>query len=80
MGDQAESGTCRRGTTQGDRAARLERERFEGLEKARVGRLLAQAKAWREAREIRAYVSAVRDRQATVDDPLSEAGFQDGAD
>lgn len=29
--------------------------------------------------EIRAHVSAVRDRQATLDDPLSEAGFQDWA-
>jgi len=39
---------------------RLERERLEQLEKARVGRLLAQAKSLREAEEIRAYVSAVR--------------------
>ena len=45
----------------------------------RVRRLLAQAKALREAQEIRAYVSAVRDRQATLDDPLSEAEFQDWA-
>jgi len=49
-------------------------------EKARVGRLLAQAKALREAQEIRACVSAVRDRQATLDDPLSEAAFQDWAE
>jgi hypothetical protein len=59
---------------------RLERERLERLEKARVGRLLAQAKALREAQEIRAYVSAVRDRQATLDDPLSEADFKNWAD
>jgi hypothetical protein len=59
---------------------RLERERLERLEKARVGRLLTQAKALREAQEIRAYVSAVRDRQATLNDPLSEAGLQDWAD
>jgi hypothetical protein len=59
---------------------RLERERLERLEKARVGRLLAQAKALREAQEIRAYVSAVRDRRATLDHPLSEAGFQAWAD
>ena len=59
---------------------RLERERLEGLEKARVGRLLAQARALREAEEIRAYVSAVRDRQPTLDDPLAEAGFQDWVD
>ena len=39
---------------------RLERERLERLEKAGVGRLLAQAKALREAEEIRAYVSAVQ--------------------
>lgn len=59
---------------------RLERERLERLEKARVGRLLAQARAFREAQEIRAYVSAVRGLQATLDNPLSEAGFQHWAD
>ena len=46
---------------------RLERERLERLEKARVGRLLAQARSLREAEEIRAYVSAVRGRQAALD-------------
>jgi hypothetical protein len=56
---------------------RLERERLERLEKARVGRLLAQAKALREAQEIRGYVSAVRDRQATLHDALSEAEFRE---
>ena len=56
---------------------RHERERLERLEKARVGWLLAQAKALREAQEIRAYVSAVPDRQATLNDPLSKAGFQE---
>jgi len=30
----------------------------------------------REAQEIRGYVSAVRDRKATLDDPLGESGFQ----
>jgi hypothetical protein len=55
---------------------RLERERLERLEKARVGRLLAQARSLREAEEIRAYVSAVRERQASLDDPLSATGFQ----
>ena len=59
---------------------RLERERLERLEKARVGRLLAQAKSLREAEEIRAYVSAVRERQAALDDPLSATGFQQWAD
>lgn len=59
---------------------RLERERLERLEKARVGRLLAQAKSLREAEEIRAYVSAVRARQAALDDPLSATGFQQWAD
>ena len=53
---------------------------IERLEKARVGRLLAQAKSLREAEEIRAYVSAVRERQATLDDPLSATGFQQWAD
>jgi len=59
---------------------RLERERLERLEKARVGRLLAQAQSLREAEEIRAYVSAVRERQAALDDPLSATGFQQWAD
>jgi hypothetical protein len=48
---------------------RLERERLERLEKARVGRLLAQARS-----------SAVRERQAALDDPLSATGFQQWAD
>ena len=34
----------------------------------------------REAEEIRAYVSAVRERQAALDDPLSATGFQQWAD
>jgi hypothetical protein len=59
---------------------RLERERLERPEKARVGRLLAQAKALREAQEIGAYVSAVRDLQSRAENPLGEAGFQDWAD
>ena len=59
---------------------RHERERLERLEKARVGWLLAQAKALREAQEIRAYVSAVPDRQATLNDPLSKADFKNWAD
>jgi hypothetical protein len=59
---------------------RLERERLERLEKARIGRLLSQAKALREAQEIRAYVAAVRARQSTLDDPLGEAKFEDWAD
>jgi hypothetical protein len=57
-----------------------ERERLERLEKARVGRLLAHAKSLREAEEIRAYVSAVREGQAALDDPLSATGFQHWAD
>jgi len=59
---------------------RLERERLERLERAPVGRLLAQAKSLREADEIRAYVSAVRERQAALDDPLNATGFQQRAD
>ena len=59
---------------------RLERERLERIKKARGGRLLAQAKSLREAEEIRAYVSAVRARQAVLDDPLSATGFQQWAD
>jgi hypothetical protein len=65
-----------------ERRKKAERRRLEleRLEKARIGRLLAQAKALREAQEIRAYVSAVRDGQGRLDDRLSEAGFQDWAD
>jgi hypothetical protein len=49
---------------------RLERERLARLEKARVDRLLDQAKALREAQEIRAYVEAVRAAQGTINEPL----------
>lgn len=59
---------------------RLERQRLERLEKTRVGRLLEQARSLREAEEIRAYVSAVRERQSALDDPLSGSGFQQWAD
>jgi hypothetical protein len=52
----------------------------EGRADSWLSRLLAQARALREAQDFRAYVSAVRDRQATLDDPLTEAGFQDWAD
>ena len=39
-----------------------------------------RAKALREAQEIRAYVSAVQDRQGTLENPLGEAEFQDWSD
>jgi hypothetical protein len=55
---------------------RLERERLERVEKARVARLLSQARALREAQEIRAYVSAVQQLQTTLEDPLSETELQ----
>lgn len=51
---------------------RLERERLERLEKARVARILSQARALKEAQEIRAYVAAVQDLQSTLDNPLNE--------
>ena len=59
---------------------RLERERLERLDKARVGRLLAQARALREAQEIRDYVCAVRDLQATLDNSLGEAELKTWSD
>jgi len=59
---------------------RLERQRLERLEKARVARLLAQAMALKEAQEIRAYVSAVRDMQAALEDPLNETELQQWVD
>jgi hypothetical protein len=55
---------------------RLERERLERLEKARVARLLSQARALKEAQEIRAYVAAVRELQPTLDNPLNETELQ----
>jgi hypothetical protein len=58
----------------------LNGERLERFEKARVGRLLAQARSVGEAEEIRAFVSAVRERQAALDDSLSATGFQQWAD
>jgi len=61
-----------------ERRKEAERRRLERLEKARVSRLLAQAKSLREAEEIRAYVSAVRERQAALDDPLSATGLNSG--
>ena len=80
MGDQAKGGDCCGGTAQEAERRRLERERLERLEKARVARLLTHAKSLREAEEIRAYVSAVRQHQAVLNDPLSAAEFQQWAD
>jgi hypothetical protein len=54
----------------------LERERRERIEKARVARLLSQARALKEAQEIRAYVSAVQDLQPTLANPLNETDLQ----
>jgi hypothetical protein len=56
---------------------RLERERLERLEKARVARLLSQSRALREAQEIRAYVAAVQESQATLENPLDKSELQD---
>ena len=55
---------------------RLERERLERLEKARVARLLSQARALKEAQEIRAYVAAVQDLQRALENPLTETELQ----
>jgi hypothetical protein len=55
---------------------RLERERLERLEKARVARLLSQARALKEAQEIRAYVAAVQDLQPTLENPLNQTELQ----
>ena len=59
---------------------RVEQERLVQLEKGRVERLLAHASALRHAQEIRAYVSAVSDRHATLDNSLSQAEFRDWAE
>ena len=60
-----------------EKRQRLERERLERLEKARVARLLAQARALKEAEEIRAYVAAVQDLQSTLECPLTDAELRD---
>ena len=59
---------------------RLEREQRERVEKARVDRLLSQARALKEAEEIRAYVAAVQKLQATLDNPLSETEMEQWVD
>src|SRR5438552_2378768 len=78
MGDQAKAEITAEERRKEAERRRLERERLERMEKARVGRLLDQAKSLREADEIRACVSAVRGRYAALDDPLSEADFNGG--
>lgn len=49
---------------------RLARERQRKAEKARLDRLLADAAAWRQASEVRAFVAAVRAKRARECDPL----------
>lgn len=56
-----------------------DREPIDRVGSGRAQSAACAGKASRDAQEIRAYVSAVRDRQATLDDPLSEAGFQEWA-
>lgn len=55
---------------------RLERERLIRLEKARVKRLLRDAKAMRQAADIRAYVEAVRARCGQERSQLSEEALR----
>ena len=64
---------------QRDRAAAAERERLERLEKAGVS-IPRPGQSLRDAEEIRAYVSAVRERRAALDDPLSATRFHQWAD
>jgi hypothetical protein len=59
-----------------DERRRLEREHLERLERARVARLLTQARALRDAQEIRAYVAAVRQLQPSLESPLSDAELE----
>ena len=58
---------------------RLQRKRLERLEKARITRLLSQARALKEAQEIRAYIAAVQDLQPTLEHPLNEGDFGTGS-
>lgn len=53
-------------------AERKERERIAALEKARVDRLLGEAKALQRARDIRAYVDEVRTLSPRLDPPVPE--------
>jgi hypothetical protein len=55
-----------------EEAERAERERRIKEEQARVDRLLSEAKALREAEEIRAYVASVRKLNENSMDPVSE--------
>ncbi|WP_334545047.1 hypothetical protein [Rhizobium leguminosarum] len=55
-----------------EEAEQAERERRLREEKARVDRLLSEAKALREAEEIRAYVASVRRLNENPIDPVSE--------
>lgn len=56
-------------------AERLRRERQAQREKARVDHLLGQARALDQARQIRAYVAAVRELNPGAPDPMSEEEF-----
>jgi hypothetical protein len=55
---------------------RLERKRIASLEKARIGRLLTQAHALRQANEIRHYAAAVREIQPQLERPLGKADLR----
>ncbi|AWI57940.1 hypothetical protein AB395_00002287 [Sinorhizobium fredii CCBAU 45436] len=55
-----------------EEAEKAERERHMKEEKARVDRLLSEAKALREAEEIRAYVASVRKLNKNSVDPVPE--------
>lgn len=62
-----------------EEAEKAECERRIREEKARVDRLLSEAKALREAEEIRAYVASVRKLNENDKDPVSEAELRDWA-
>jgi len=59
---------------------RKERERRARLEQARVDRLLNQAKALRQADQIRAYVAGVQAREAQLANALTEAALAEWTD
>lgn len=60
-------------------AERKERERIAALEKARVDRLLAEAKALQTARDIRRYVDEVKALSARLDPPVPQEALADWA-
>lgn len=68
---QAKAAAVERARREREEAIRKERERLARLERRRVERLLGEAKAFRNARDIRAYVELARAANASAPDPAA---------